>query len=1134
MLKFMRHQQKLSPERLKKQQELFAFTKACNHGFPAKPSALAWDHKLRLLALACRNGDVRVYGKPGVEFYGHHQGSDSPVVRLIFLPGQGRLVSLCEDNSLHLWQLKEKKSRLELILVKSTSMEGKLKKISALVADSACEHLMVGTEGGNIYLLNLATFNMTDNIIYQDVVMQNVPEDYKVNPGPVEAIAEHPTEPDKILIGYQRGLIVLWDKKNLCADQTYTGNQQLESLCFHQDATSFISSHNDGSYVIWAADKSPDPQDGPNTVYGPFPCKAISKIEWHAARDGDFIIFSGGMPRASYGDRNTVTAIQGETHATFNLTSKVVDFVVVHEEEAGGTSCLVVLAEEEVVFIDLGTEDWPSFPSPYLASLHTSAITCTHLVSGVITEVFDKIQSAGSKMYTGLSTRDWPINGGNLEVTATLSKQKNILLTGHEDGTVRFWDASGVTLTLLYKLSTAQLFVTEDLGGEGASAEDDDWPPFRKAGLFDPYSDDPRLGVKKLKMCPYTGTMVVAGTAGQILILSLCSEEKEEIPQCVEVNLVGETDNFVWKSHHKLDMRTEAVKFEAGMQPKVVIQFYPPASCTSLDLHSEWGLVACGTAHGFSLFDYIQKKNLLSKCTLSAMDLANAADEGPMSRRKSLKKSLRESFRRLRRGRSQRKGPKPEGATSPAAPASPQKAGRGTVSNIREDEVEDNVSSEPSDTIVSQEAVGGAAVSSDEDGLRPVERAIEARTHASDYIGSMVRCLHLTKCFIANSQHMSATLWAGTNSGAIYVFTIAIPSSDKRSETPVQVQLGKEIHLKHGAPVISVSILDASNRPYPESMAVKKEAAKPPDTAGPNRVLICSEEQFKVFTLPQLKPFCKFKLTAHEGSRVRKIGYGEFFSSADETYMEPSFMVVTNLGDLSVFSLPDCRRQFHTNCIKKEDINGINTLTFSSQGEGLFLLSPSELQRISLSTKTITKPEGTVTVIESPKVTTSTENEAPHEASNEVEKTEETKEEVASEEEERAPSAEACGESNEVAESEATGDDKASQPGCAEAGGSRKAEEIKENGDTSVLSGDITVDSIRDHLDELKVTEKVVEKTSSTVKQETSSSSVTIVKSTTVTSVSSGSQESSSVQVVETTTSSTEVNHNSAVNGNEV
>lgn len=34
-------------------------------------------------------------------------------------------------------------------------------------------------------------------------------------------------------------------------------------------------------------------------------------------------------------------------------------------------------------------------------------------------------------------------------------------------------------------------------------------------------------------------------------------------------------------------------------------------------------------------------------------DIANA-DDNPMSRRKSLKKSLRESFRRLRKGRSQR------------------------------------------------------------------------------------------------------------------------------------------------------------------------------------------------------------------------------------------------------------------------------------------------------------------------------------------------------------------------------------------------------------------------------------------------------------------------------------------------
>ncbi|CAL4059773.1 unnamed protein product, partial [Meganyctiphanes norvegica] len=749
MLKFMKHQHKLTPERIQKQKELFAFTKGCHHGFPAKPSALAWDPKLRLLALATKNAEIRVYGAPGIELYGVHENAEVAVTHLTFLPGTCNLVSLCEDNSLHRWKMcAAKGDTVQLVQEKTTSLEGKLKKISVIVPDAACENLLVGTEGGNIYLLNLNTFQMSDNIIYQDVVMQNVPEDYKVNPGPVEAIAEHPLEADKILIGYQRGLIVLWDKKNLQADQTYVCSQQLESMCWVPDGSEFTTSHNDGSYMTWSTTDTSTPKDGPHTVYGPFPCKPINKILRPQTKDGDLIVFGGGMPRASYGDRNTVTAIQDEEHVTFNLTSKVIDFVVVEETETGGASCLVILAEEEIVFLDLATEGWPAFSAPYLASLHTSAITCSTLVSAVAQDVFEKLKNAGNKQQSELPSRSWPINGGTPKDVNDITdskgnSQKDMLLTGHEDGTIRFWDASGISLKLIYKLSTAPLFVSEDLGGDGAAAEDDDWPPFRKAGLFDPYSDDPRLGIKKMEMCAFTGALVVAGTAGQIMILNLVMEEKEILTQLVDVNLVAENDNFVWKSHSKLDMITEAVKFEAGMQPNVVIQFYPPASCTSLTLHSEWGLVACGTAHGFALFDFIQKKNLLAKSTLSALDLANAADEGPMSRRKSLKKSLRESFRRLRRGRSQRKTAKP-GAISPTS-----QTGKSS-------------------------GVGAAAVGSgDDESIRPVERAIESRSHASDYIGSMVRCLHLTKCFIANNKY--SWIWGGTQNGKIVIQSAEIP-----------------------------------------------------------------------------------------------------------------------------------------------------------------------------------------------------------------------------------------------------------------------------------------------------------------------------------------------------------------------
>lgn len=51
----------------------------------------------------------------------------------------------------------------------------------------------------------------------------------------------------------------------------------------------------------------------------------------------------------------------------------------------------------------------------------------------------------------------------------------------HEDGTVRFWDASGVCLSPMYKLSTAGVFHTDaDPNDNMNSGSEGEWPPFRK------------------------------------------------------------------------------------------------------------------------------------------------------------------------------------------------------------------------------------------------------------------------------------------------------------------------------------------------------------------------------------------------------------------------------------------------------------------------------------------------------------------------------------------------------------------------------------------------------------------------------------------------------------------------------
>lgn len=60
-----------------------------------------------------------------------------------------------------------------------------------------------------------------------------------------------------------------------------------------------------------------------------------------------------------------------------------------------------------------------------------------------------------------------------------------------------------------------------------AADEDEDWPPFRKIGHFDPYTDDPRLGVQRMVLCPVSDILVVAGTAGQVIVLQMEREQRE-------------------------------------------------------------------------------------------------------------------------------------------------------------------------------------------------------------------------------------------------------------------------------------------------------------------------------------------------------------------------------------------------------------------------------------------------------------------------------------------------------------------------------------------------------------------------------------------------------------------------------
>lgn len=260
-------------------------------------------------------------------------------------------------------------------------------------------------------------------------------------------------------------------------------------------------------------------------------------------------------------------------------------------------------------------------------------------------------------------------------------------------------------MTPLLHVKTAQLFGNSDeldMPREDDEPLDDSEPPFRKAGQFDPYSDDPRLAVKKISLCPKTGVLIIAGTAGNIVVATL-----EDFPitnsegiRTTTMDLVGEHLGFVWKGHDPLKVRQalldQSQPLTEGVEVLGVLQVKPPAAITCIALQTKWGLLSAGTAHGLVLYDFKHNRPVLHKCTLNANDLTGAGE--PISRRKSFKKSLRESFRRLRKGRSTRNN-------QPTTPAE----------------------------------------------ARPVERQIEARV-IDDGMGSMIRCLTFAQTYITNGE----------------------------------------------------------------------------------------------------------------------------------------------------------------------------------------------------------------------------------------------------------------------------------------------------------------------------------------------------------------------------------------------
>ncbi|KAG0414711.1 hypothetical protein HPB47_008119 [Ixodes persulcatus] len=383
----------------------------------------------------------------------------------------------------------------------------------------------------------------------------------------------------------------------------------------------------------------------------------LATTPWMPTRDS-FVIFSGGLPFEKSGQTPALTVIHGKTTTVLEMEHNIVDFVTLCEtpfqSDFHEPYAVVVLLQNDLVVVDLTSQGYPCFQNPYSMDLHESPVTfCTYLAD-CPTDLIPAFYSVGSKANkrSGFSDKEWPISGGEWG-TSTVSYPE-VIVTGqvlipakhsslaphyrlphgflivfpcrHADGSLKVWDASSVTLQVLYRLKTSKVFEKP----KNRSVQDDD--PF---------------AVEKVAFCAESRLLAVAGSSFYLIVFAFKKQEASvevevlETPILYEVDDEGdcspeceyqrqssqqgscpsaleETCKKAGSEHYTaLTVKTGPQKWGTGFQPSLVcmlpwVRGETPGHITSLSVNSTYNLLAYGNECGLVIVDLSTKTCVLN------------------------------------------------------------------------------------------------------------------------------------------------------------------------------------------------------------------------------------------------------------------------------------------------------------------------------------------------------------------------------------------------------------------------------------------------------------------------------------------------------------------------------------------
>uniref|UniRef100_A0A452I7S6 Lethal giant larvae homologue 2 domain-containing protein n=1 Tax=Gopherus agassizii TaxID=38772 RepID=A0A452I7S6_9SAUR len=823
-----------------------------------------FPHGFQASILLILDFDCNRLGRPGVDCYCQHE-SGAAVLQLQFLINEGALVSASSDDTLHLWNLRQKRPAI------LHSLKFNRERITYCHLPFQSKWLYVGTERGNTHIVNIESFILSGYVIMWNKAIEL---STKTHPGPVVHLSDSPRDEGKLLIGYENGTVVLWDLRSKRADLRVYYDEAIHSVDWHHEGKQFMCSHSDGSLTLWNL-KSPSRPFQITIPHGkiqrdgkkPESCKPILKVEYKTCKSSEpFIIFSGGLSYDKACRRPSLTIMHGKAITVLEMDHPIVDFLTLCEtpypNEFQEPYAVVVLLEKDLIVVDLTQSNFPIFENPYPIDIHESPVTCTEYFADCPPDLIPVLYSVGAKhKKQGYSNKEWPI----------------------------------ITLQMLYKLKTSKVFEKQKLGEGKPTAEIVEEDPF---------------AIQMMYWCPESRIFCVAGVSAYVVVYrfskhevnteivslevrlqydieDIITPEPEIIPPFPDgssqlpslKSLSGSTNTVACEGMMKdsipcLSVKTRPVRMPPGYQPELVIQLVwvdgePPQQITSLAVNSAYGLVAFGNCNGLAVVDFMQKTVLLSMGTIDLYGSSDPYQRQPRSPRKN-KQFTTDNF--CMRGLSN---------------FYPDLTKRIRTSYQSLTELTDSPVSLELERCKSPTSVVGMAILLrilKFYGLTPPisEQRSENRENTfsrsrSSSVSSIdkeskeaITALYFMETFSRkNDSAVSPCLWVGTGLGMVLIISLNLPATEELRQTePVMVSPSGTVLTLKGA-VLTFSCLDCMgaliHSPYevwrdPNSIDDSEKTRKrklvmyspssSQDMGDHQFAVICSEKQAKVFSLP--------------------------------------------------------------------------------------------------------------------------------------------------------------------------------------------------------------------------------------------------------------------------------------------